>query len=244
LSLFIERLGNNDPIVVKGPQEDIDLRNNDSFDKETRFENWVPDILIRKGDDVLFLEICVTSPCSADKISSGYRIIEIFTTDDRAIEELSSGPILREGKYYKVEFRNFMEFADDDLSEDVHTHVPDIVSDESDRRVGSGIRKEVKRQVIPEPTFVPSTRICNGSHACYFVVHADRTFEVKAYREIIPTDVLVLGINTIPDFALNIGKSYAWRKGILSKEVLTEYETHIDMPAVILSFNVTEFPVE
>lgn len=244
LSLFIERLGNNDPIVVKGPQEDIDLLNNDSFDKETKFENWVPDILIRKGDDVLFLEICVTSPCSTDKISSGYRIIEIFTTDTRAIEELSSGPILREGKYYKVEFHNFMEFADDNLSEDVHTHVPDIVSDESDRRVGSGIRKEDKRQVIPEPTFVPSTRIFNGSHACYFVVHADRTFEVKTYREIIPTDVLVLGINTIPDFALNIGKSYAWRKGILSKEVLTEYETHIDMPAVILSFNVTEFPVE
>ena len=54
----------------------------------------------------------------------------------------------------------------------------------------------------------------------------------------------MLGINTIPDFVLNIGKSYAWRKGILNKDVLTEYETHIDLPAVIQSFKVTEFPVK
>ena len=243
LSLFMERLDGQDPVLVKGPQEDIDLLNNDSFVKETKFENWVPDILIRKGEDVLFLEICVTSPCSPDKISSGYRIIEIFTTDTRAIEELSSGPVLREGKYYKVEFHNFMEAAEDDLPEGTHAHIPDIISDESERHIGSSIGKEDKKQTIPEPTFVPVTRTFNGSHASYFIVHADYSFEVKAHREVSSSDLLVLGINTIADFAMNIGKSYAWRKGILSKDVLTEYETHIDMSAVIQSFNVTEFPV-
>ena len=243
LSLFMERLGSQEPVLVKGPQEDIDLLNNDSFVKETKFENWVPDILIRKGDDVLFLEICVTSPCSPDKISSGYRIIEIFTTDTRTLEELSSGPVLREGKYYKVEFHNFMEAAEDNLPEGTHAHIPDIISDESERRIGSSIGKEDKKQTIPEPTFVPVTRTFNGSHASYFIVHADYSFEVKAHREVSSSDLLVLGINTIADFAMNIGKSYAWRKGILSKDVLTEYETHIDMPAVIQSFNVTEFPV-
>ena len=140
----MERLGGQDSVLVKGPQEDIDLLNNDSFVKETKFENWVPDILIRKGDDVLFLEICVTSPCSPDKISSGYRIIEIFTIDTRALEELSSGPVLREGKYYKVEFHNFMKAAEDDLPEGTHAHIPDIISDESERRIGSNIGKEDK----------------------------------------------------------------------------------------------------
>ena len=42
---------------------------------------------------------------------------------------------------------------------------------------------------------------------------------------------------------INCGGQMMARKGILSKDVLTEYETHIDMPAVIQSFNVTEFPV-
>ena len=244
LRLFMERLGGKDPVMIKGPQEDIDLLDNDSFVKETKLENWVPDILIRKGEDVLFLEICVTSPCSADKISSGYRIVEIFTTDTRALEELSSGPILPEGKYYKVEFHNFIKVSNDDLPEATHTHVPDIVSDESERRVGSGKGKVDKKPIIPEPAFVPATRTFNGSHASYFIVHADHNFEVKAHREMCASDLLVLGINTIPDFALNIGKSYAWRKGILSKDVLTEYETHIDMAVVIQSFKVTEFPVK
>jgi hypothetical protein len=59
--------------------------------------------------------------------------------------------------------------------------------------------------------------------------------------EFCQSNLLVLGINTIADFAMNIGKSYAWRKGLLSIEMLTEYEQHIDMPAVIQSFNIVEF---
>ena len=241
LSLFMERLGGQDPFGVRGPQGEIDLLNNDSFVRENKFEDWVPDILIRKGEDVLFLEICVTSPCSADKISSGYRIIEIFTTDTRVLEELSSGPILHEGKYYKVEFHNFIKAVDDDLPGVTHTHIPDVISDESERCIGSRVGKEDQEMPMPEPTLVPAARTFNGSHACYFIVHADRTFEVKEYIQVLPTDLLILGINTVPDFAMNIGRAYAWRKGIISKDVLTEYETHIDIPAVIQSFNVTEF---
>lgn len=243
LSLLMDRLTGTETVVVKCPYGDIDLINHDSFEKETKFESWVPDILIRKGDDVIFLEVCVMSPCSEEKISSGYKIIEIFSTDTRVLEELSSGPILPEGKYYKVKFHNFIKDSNEVHSEVVHTNISDIISDESDRRIGSGNGSDDKKTMINRGPFIPAKESFSGSHASYFIVHADYTYEVKAHRESSSSDLLVLGINMIADFAMNIGKSYAWRKGILSKDVLTEYETHIDLPAVIQSFNVTEFPI-
>lgn len=236
LSRFMERLSGQDPVLVKGPGEDIDLHDNDSFVNEAKFENWIPDILIRKGEDIMFLEICVTSPCSAEKISSGYKIIEIFTTDARALDELSSGPVLSEGKHYKVEFHNFTRDSEV-LPERTHGHIPDIISDESERCTG---RKEKDKTV--EVPFIPVNRV--SGHSSYFIVHSDRSFEVKDHQVACSSDLLLLGINTTADFAMNVGKSYAWRKGILSKEVLTEYETHIDMPAVIQMCNVIEFPIE
>jgi hypothetical protein len=87
----------------------------------------------------------------------------------------------------------------------------------------------------------PQREPFNGKHANFFILHSDRTCDVVGRCEFCESDLLVLGINTIADFAMNIGKSYAWRKGLLSIEALTEYEQHIDMPAVVQSFNIVEF---
>ena len=93
-------------------------------------------------------------------------------------------------------------------------------------------------------THALDSNIIKGRHEYYFVVHSDRSYEVNDFLKVTANDLLVLGINTFKDFALNIGKSYAWRNGLLDRHSLTEYETHIDMPAVIKAFDVTEYPIE
>ena len=52
------------------------------------------------------------------------------------------------------------------------------------------------------------------------------------------------GINSVRDFALYIGKSYAWTKGLLNIEELLQYEMHIDLPAVISSFGIYEYSIK
>lgn len=99
------------------------------------------------------------------------------------------------------------------------------------------LKKQFKSENVP---FCPQVSAFNGKHASFFVLHNDGTFEVKGNSEFCSTDLLVLGIDTFPDFALNIGKSYAWRKGLLSLEDLTNYEQHIDLEAVIKSFHIVE----
>ena len=253
IDLFVARLESGKPLIVECPNNSLDLSNNVSFAREKEFEGFFPDILIKNINEAVFVEIRVTSPCSSEKIASGYKIIEIITSDSRVLDELSSGNIHAKAEYYKLEFHNFDDVVNKDEAETFLRNTPDILSDESERNISfpsspkidmcrddilSGNRPvQSKTEIIHCPQREPF----DGKHASFFILHSDGTCDVVGRCEFCESDLLVLGINTIDDFAMNIGKSYAWRKGLLSKEALTEYEQHIDMPAVIQSFNIVEF---
>lgn len=244
ISLLMSRLLGKESLFVDTPDGELDLSDNQSCVREKKYDNWTPDILIERAGEVVFVEVCVTSPCSREKIDSGYKIVEIITSDARAIDELKTGKINTEGQFYKLKFYNFNLQKLDVNPKPLFSQIPDIVSDESERKVGYGselsrevLKKQFKSENVP---FCPQVSAFNGKHASFFVLHNDGTFEVKGNSEFCSTDLLVLGIDTFPDFALNIGKSYAWRKGLLSLEDLTNYEQHIDLEAVIKSFHIVE----
>ena len=253
VDLLIARLESARPLIVECPNTSFDLSNNVSFAREKEFEGFFPDILIKNVNEAIFVEIRVTSPCSSEKIASGYKIIEIITSDSRVLDELSSGNIHANAKYYKLEFHNFDDVVKKDETETSRHNTPDILSEESERNISFPPGKKIdmyygnvlpgKRPVQSKTEIIhcPQREPFNGKHASFFILHSDRTCDVVGRCEFCESDLLVLGINTIADFAMNIGKSYAWRKGLLSMETLTEYEQHIDMPAVIQSFNIVEF---
>ncbi len=259
LDLLIARLEQSESIVVDCQSIQVDLTDNLGFEREKKYDELFPDILVKRNDDVLFVEICVTSPCSKEKVASGHKIIELFTSDSRVLDELSNGNIHTHAKYYNLVLHNFEPLNHEELPSDSNINIPDILSDESGRSIGghsentnhdkpprNGISLEPEATTsIPqyEVPHCPQKTPFSGNHASFFILHADRSYEIKGNCNFCSSDLLVLGINTIADFAINIGKSYAWRKGLLDKEVLTEYEQHIDMPAVIQSFNIVEFKI-
>lgn len=204
IDVLITRLENSEPLTVCSTNGKIDLSDNILFKKEKQYESWFPDILVKtSSEEVIFIEVCVSHPCSKDKINSGCKIIEIKAEDARAIEELESGTIHSSGEYYKLIFHNF------------HTD-----------------------------NFIPAPVSVNGTHANYFILHADGNYEITQHKKFSETDLLILGINTAENFAINIGKAYAWRKGFIGNYALTNYEIHIDMQAVIQTFNVSEYKIE
>ncbi len=242
LSVLMSRLAQDESVLVDTPDGTLDLADNVTYSKEKKHENWVPDILIEKSDEVIFVEVNVTSPCSEDKVNSGYKIIEIKTEDARSIDELRTGPIHLETKYYKLQFYNFETQKRITILKAEQTNTSDIISSEDERQAGGVNSKNDGKRKPDEVTipYCPQVSAFNGKHASFFVIHANGLYEVKQSSDFCGSDVLVLGINTLPDFALNIGKSYAWRKGLLSVEALTEYERKIDMPAVVKAFNIAE----
>ena len=232
LNALTERLDNSDPMVIESPEGNINLTHI-SYEREHKFENCIPDILIKREKEVLFIEVCVTSPCSKDKIDSGNKIIEIYTCKDEAIEELSSGPINSNAQYYELKFYNFTTKEKEEIFTDAPTDIPDILSDELKvNRIAEQERQKLDSKTVKE------------EHHCYFIVHSDKSYELKDFLVFTTNDLLVLGINTVKDFAINIGKSYAWRKGLIDRCLLSNYEIHIDMQAVIKAFNVTEYHIE
>ena len=244
LNLFMSRLDLGDSMQVNTPDGIVDLANNLSFSKEKKYENFVPDILIERDDDVLFVEICVTSPCSEKKIYSGYKIIEIITEDTRVIDELRTGPIHAEAEFYKLEFYNFENQKRAIICKEEQQNVPDIISGEDERQVGaivnSSKNNDKGKSSEADIPYCPQVNSFSGKSVSLFILHAGGTYEVKQQAEFCNSDILVLGVQTIPDFALNIGKAYAWRKGLLDVRALSKYEQHIDLPAVISSFGVVE----
>lgn len=242
LRVMMERLEHGEPVIINTPDGKLDISDHLSYSKEKKYEDWVPDILIEKTDDVIFVEVCVTSPCSEDKISSGHKIIEIITSDARAVEELQTEQIHSDAQFYKLEFYNFENQKKDALSKVAQTDIPDIISGEEDRQIGSGknTSKDKQNPIDVNVPYCPHVSAFDGKHASYFILHSNGLYEVKQRAEYCATDILVLGIHTVPDFALNIGKAYAWRKGLLSVEALTKYEQRIDIPAVVTSFKIVE----
>lgn len=79
---------------------------------------------------------------------------------------------------------------------------------------------------------------------CYFVVHRDKTYDVYNHLTVGRDDLMVLGMDVPNDFAMNFGKAYAYRKGLLSRDKLSEYETHVDIPAIIEYFNLVEYNID
>lgn len=244
IDLFVTRLNRSESFIVEYSTESIDLSDNISFTREKGFNGLVPDVLIQKTNDVIFVEICVTSPCSEEKIAAGYKIIEILTSDPRVLDELNSGNIHANAKYYDLKFHNFGVVLSKDESESasLRPNSPDILSDESERKIGYSNKSDIYHDgSLPEVTAASQGSLHAGFPASFFVLHSDGGYEIKSRCEYGESDLLVLGINTFADFAINIGKSYAWRKGLMTADQLTEYERHIDMPAVIKSFNIVEY---
>ena len=238
LNILTKRLDSSEPMIVVSPEEEISLGSHIDYKRERKFENYIPDILIKRQEDVLFIEVCVTNHCSKEKINSGNKIIEICTCQDEAIEELSSGPISCDAKYYELNFYNFNPIEKEEIPKTIPTDIPDIISDESNNECKISIQEQQSYTNVFDPNVI------KGKHTYYFVVHSDRSYELNDFLKVTTNDLLVLGINTFKDFALNIGKSYAWRKGLLDYSALTEYETHIDMSAVIKAFDIIEYHIE
>jgi hypothetical protein len=56
----------------------------DSIEIEKRHNGFVPDLLLRGGDDVLYVEICVNHGCEREKINAGTAILElVVSTEER-----------------------------------------------------------------------------------------------------------------------------------------------------------------
>ena len=60
---------------------------------ETKYNEFIPDILLKSKKDVIFVEIAVTHKCSKEKIASGIKIIEINIPDDRHIASVTHQPM-------------------------------------------------------------------------------------------------------------------------------------------------------
>ena len=213
VQLLYERLCSEEQFKIKCPDYEIYSRNV-AVEKERMYRSFRPDILIQESnDEVYFLEICVTHPCTEEKRKSGIKIIEIETSDTRVINELKSGDISGAGQFYRVNYHNFP--------------VPEN-------------EKETINDVIDVKTvYAPNSYQRN----CYFVLHRDKTYDVYNHLTVGRDDLMVLGVNVTTDFAMNIGKAYAYRKGLLSRDKLSEYETHVDIPAIIEYFNLVEYNI-
>ena len=208
VQLLYERLCSEEQFKIKCPDYEIYSRNV-AAEKERMYRSFRPDILIKESnDEVYFLEICVTHPCTEEKRKSGIKIIEIETSDTRVINELKSGDISEAGQFYRVNYHNFP------VSENGAETIP-VVKAGKDFNV--------------------------YQRNCYFVLHRDKTYDVYNHWTVGCDDLMVLGVNVTNDFAMNIGKASAYRKGgLMPREELTEYETHIDIPAVVEYFNLIE----
>lgn len=245
LSLIISRIEKSNTFKIDTPDGELDLCNNIEYTREKEYEGFTPDILIKTNGDVIFFEVCVTHACSKEKIASGIKIIEIQTSNDKVLEELLDGNIHSHAEYYKLKFYNFDQAEVKAIREN-QVNIPDIITPETERKIGNG-RAGMKNgedgvEMIKGNSF-PDFSCGNASNARYpsfFILHSDGTYEATGYDASCSTDILVLSINTVPDFALNIGKSYAWRKGLLPKEKLTKYEQHIDIAYVAKSFGIVE----
>ena len=207
VQLLYERLCSEEQFKIKCPDYEIYSRNV-AAEKERMYRSFRPDILIKESnDEVYFLEICVTHPCTEEKRKSGIKIIEIETSDTRVINELKSGDISEAGQFYGVNYHNFP-----------------VPGNEA--------------ETIPVVKAGKDFNVYQRNR--YFVVHRDKTYDVYNHLTVGRDDLMVLGVNVTNDFAMNIGKASAYRKGLMPREELTEYETHIDIPAVVEYFNLIE----
>lgn len=104
---LFDRITQRDGITVVRNGKRIELSNYSKCEIEFRVEGLQPDIFIVLDGIEYFLEICISSPCSKNKIASGKRIIEIHTTDFDSRIELAAGDIVQGAAHYSLEFYNF-----------------------------------------------------------------------------------------------------------------------------------------
>ena len=103
-------------------------------------------------------------------------------------------------------------------------------------------KPEVETEPISDVMIGYDFNLCKRN--CYFVMHRDKTYQVSNNITIRHDDLMVLGVDVTNDFAMNIGKAYACRKGLLSRDKLSEYELHIDIQAIIEYFNLIEYNID
>lgn len=222
LNILCERLDSNEAFIIELQDRSIDLQNIITYGKEKKFNGFVPDILLTWTNDIIFLEICVSSPCSEEKINSGYKIIEICINDDQVINELNSGNITTEGEFYQLKFYNFPE------------NKPDI-QEESDKT------NSLIDIPVPKDTWQELTQsYILGDFRYYFVLHNNGTFNVfeKSMARTNSTDKLVIGVNMPENFVIAIGRKISHLKGFTNIGEDAESYIHIDLNAVQQYFTI------
>lgn len=102
--------------VIEEDHVDL-LRYNDCVE-EASIKGFVADLLFTSDAlDPILIEICVTHPCTEDKIKSGLKIIEIQVESEEDVEKLL------EGKFIESKNVVFYNFPDDStLSENCQGH--------------------------------------------------------------------------------------------------------------------------
>lgn len=105
--LLYKRITERDGIAIIHNGKRIVLSDYEKCEKEHRVGRFVPDIYLVVEGIEYFLEICVSNPCSKEKIDSGKLIIEIKPTSYLCLDELKEGNISQGAKCYDLRFYNF-----------------------------------------------------------------------------------------------------------------------------------------
>ena len=113
VQLLYDKLSSGDLLNIECPNNKFIENKNISIEKEKQYNDFRPDILLKNEDeDVFFLEVCVSHPCTEDKVKSGIKIIEIRSQDDKVIDEIKfAREIVKNGNLYSIEYYNFLDYS-------------------------------------------------------------------------------------------------------------------------------------
>lgn len=209
VQILYDRLYSGDLLKIECPNNDFIDNRNISVEKEKKYNDFRPDILLQKGEEVYFLEVAVSHCCSDSKIASGIKIIEIYSDNDKVIEELASAEILlSRGSNYNIGYYNFPENTSE----------------------------------IEKPALINLRACAHKPHTSFFLLHRDKTYNVFGHDNISisQNDMMLIGVDAQSGFAENIGKAYAYKKGLLDRTDLSMFEQTMDILAVINYLNMEE----
>jgi len=248
---------NRDISVIRNSKERINISKWDKCEKEVNVGGFIPDIYLIVDGIEYFIEICVTHPCSAEKIAQGKRIIELYTENQECKEELEKGDIVCNAKNYSVRFHNFTDntrmaeapkAVSFPISTPFHTHEAVSRNDFYHHEIEASTpisdkdynRYQHNAPIIPKREFSPENKTQNPPPFIFhYVLFPDSSEELlyvgvdRSMLRVKPDAILELGIGIADGvFAKEVGRRYAADKGLLAKESLSQTELGFDMVAI------------
>ena len=251
--LLFDRIKNKKDIaVVRNAKERIDLSNWTVCEKEKKDGPFIPDIYVVVNGVEYYIEICVTHPCSVEKIAFGKRIIELFTDSSQSKYELETGDIICDAEHYSVCFHNFTDEANNHTvlkatSFPITNPHPLIESFDYSilgyhkRSANTSVDDSQKparhdREPVQANTTVITDSIPFINHYVLYPDGREELLPVNYYHSkerYRPEAQLELGISIQdPVFAKEVGHRYAADNGFISKEMLNSIERNLDMEAI------------